>query len=364
VHKAKGLEFPIVFLPGMNQQTRSVTTGPLAIVENSSSGLRLAIKDGENPLYDDLWESEKQELQREHQRLLYVAMTRARDCLVMIGTLAKDTKPYKESAWLNYLHQAIPVSTDRAHENGPGVTVSSHPEWKAEVLPVRPAGAFQKEQKEETAGTMVDAQKILDSIAPVPSSTLLEWKTATDFISPDREDAGEQLALEKSGNAISPLTRGSILHRCFEEHTKTGACDLDRIIDEYPEMHALSPEVRAAFAVDVDGVRNIVLNEPAFAWIFEKLDTSYSELPFICRRGQTLISGIMDRVVIQGDTGYVIDYKAIAVSDDAEAAAWKDHYRPQVQVYCEALKELFRLRKVEGNLLFLDSARLELTVSV
>jgi len=72
----------------------------------------------------------------------------------------------------------------------------------------------------------------------------------------------------------------------------------------------------------------------------------------------------MDRVVIQGDSGYVIDYKAIAIHDEAEAVAWKDHYRPQVQVYCEALKELFRLQTVEGHLLFLDSARLELIVSI
>ena len=364
VHKAKGLEFPIVFLPAMNQQPRSVTTGPLAIVESSGTGMRLAIKDGENPLYDELWEGEKQELQREHQRLLYVAMTRARDCLVMIGTLDKNNKPFKESAWLNYLHQAIPVSTDSSGRNDANITVSSYPEWQAELLPVRPAGFFQQEQKEEAAGTLVNTQTILKNIAPVPSSALLEWKTATDFISPDREDAGEQLALEKSGNAISPLTRGSILHRCLEEHTKTGAFGLDRIIDEYPEMHAVSPEARAGFSVDADAVLKKVLATPAFAWIFKKLDSSYSELPFICRRGQTLISGIMDRVVIQGDTGYVIDYKAIAVSDDTEAAAWKDHYRPQVQVYCEALKELFRLRKVEGHLLFLDSARLELTVSV
>ncbi len=119
VHKAKGLEFPVVFLPAMNQQPRSVTTGPLAIVENSSSGMRLAVKDGDNPLYEELWDQEKQELQREHQRLLYVAMTRARDCLVMIGTLEKNSKPFKESAWLNYLHQAIPVSADGRGRNGP-----------------------------------------------------------------------------------------------------------------------------------------------------------------------------------------------------------------------------------------------------
>jgi ATP-dependent helicase/nuclease subunit A len=364
VHKAKGLEFPILFLPGMNQQPRSVTTGPLAIVENSGSGLRLAVKDGDNPLYHELWEREKQELQREHQRLLYVAMTRARDCLVMIGTLDKNNKPFKESAWLNYLHQAIPVSMDGRGKNGTGITVSSYPEWQAEMLPVLQAGFFQKKQKEETPGTMVNAQTILDTIAPVPSSASLEWRTATDLISRDREDAVEQLSLEKSGHTISPLTRGSILHRCLEEYTKTGACDLDRIIDEYPEMHAVSPEVRAAVAVDADAVLKKVLGTPAFAWIFKQLASSYSELPFICRRGQTLISGIMDRVVIQGDTGYVIDYKAIAVQDEAETVAWKDHYRPQVQVYCEAIKELFRLHKVEGLLLFLDSARLELTVTV
>ncbi len=362
VHKAKGLEFPIVFLPAMNQQPRSVTTGPLAIVENSS-GLRLAIKDGNNPLYDELWENEKQELQREHQRLLYVAMTRARDCLVMIGTLAKDSKPYKESAWLNYLHQAVPASADQGRENGSGITVFSYPEWQAEPLPVRPAEAFQKKRLEETPGAMVNTRNILDAIAPVPSSTLLEWKTATDFITQDRE-AVVELSREISGNAISPLTRGSILHRCLEEHTKTGACDIDRIIDEYPELHAVSPEERSVFMLDVAAVLKKVLARTDLAWIFEQGANSYSELPFIRRRGKTLISGIMDRVVIQGDTGYVIDYKAIEVRNETETAAWKDHYRPQVQVYCEALKELFRLNKVEGHLLFLDSARLELTVSV
>jgi len=41
-----------------------------------------------------------------------------------------------------------------------------------------------------------------------------------------------------------------------------------------------------------------------------------------------------------------------------------DHYRPQIRIYCEAVKEMFRLDAVEGYLLFVDSERLALTVKI
>jgi hypothetical protein len=76
---------------------------------------------------------------------------------------------------------------------------------------------------------------MLDNISPIPRSETPEWKRATDFIvqgvgSPDETP----LASDEAGY-ISPLTRGSVLHRCLEEYTKTGAYDIDRIIAEYSE---------------------------------------------------------------------------------------------------------------------------------
>jgi ATP-dependent exoDNAse (exonuclease V) beta subunit len=98
------------------------------------------------------------------------------------------------------------------------------------------------------------------------------------------------------------------------------------------------------------------------AWIFERSVHSYSELPFLYKRGNTLVSGVIDRVVIRDDRAHVVDYKAILLENDKALKAWSDHYRPQVLIYCEAVKELFRLRSVEGSLLFLDSNRLETIV--
>ncbi|MDD1751219.1 MAG: PD-(D/E)XK nuclease family protein, partial [Methanothrix sp.] len=96
------------------------------------------------------------------------------------------------------------------------------------------------------------------------------------------------------------------------------------------------------------------------AWIFERRDRSYSELPFLYKKGQSLVSGIIDRVVIRDGIGFVVDYKSILIEHDEALKSWKEHYRPQIRVYCEAVKEIFGLERVDGYLLFLDSNRLEL----
>jgi ATP-dependent exoDNAse (exonuclease V) beta subunit len=60
----------------------------------------------------------------------------------------------------------------------------------------------------------------------------------------------------------------------------------------------------------------------------------------------------------------VFDYKAIRVENDEALQSWMDHYRPQIRIYCEAVKEMFRLDAVEGYLLFVDSGRLAMTVKI
>ncbi len=371
VHKAKGLEFPVVFLPGMNQQPRSISTGPLAIIEGDGGSVRLAIKDAANPVYEDMWEREREELRREHQRLLYVAMTRARDHLIMTGALANGKTPYKQNSWLSYLHEAGPKPLfEKAVESENGFIRYSYPSSSEETKnplqsPFSKGGDIQSPTvpKGGQGGSedKIDIDALVKNLTPIPRSESLEWKRATDFIEQSREEELLKPVLHGEGAPISLLTRGSMLHRCLEDFTTMGTYDLSRIIREFPDLETADAEAIKTFMNEADSILQSVLGQKEFAWIFEQRPESYSELPFLHKRGRSLISGIMDRVVIKDGKGFVIDYKAILIENEKALKAWKDHYRPQLNIYCEAVKEIFKLESVEGYLLFLDSARLELT---
>jgi ATP-dependent exoDNAse (exonuclease V) beta subunit len=368
----------------MNQQPKSVSTGPLAIIEDNGGSVRMAIKDSANPVYDEMWEREREELRREHQRLLYVAMTRARDHLIMIGSLANGKTPHKQNSWLSYLHEAGPMPLfEKAVEAAPGLTVYSYPAnaWNTKDGENPPRSPFSKGgdtqsshppfdkggqggilSKEGKRGfeQEIDIDALIRNLSPVPRSDSLEWKRATDFIE-KRTEAVLIKPSQTEGEAVSLLSRGSVLHRCLEDFTKTGTYDLSPIIREFPDIQTAAKNVRDFFIRDVDSVLQSVLARKELAWIFERGPGAYSELPFLYKRGRSLISGIMDRVVIKDRKGFVIDYKAILIENESALTAWKDHYRPQLNIYCEAVKEIFKLEGVEGYLLFLDSARLDLT---
>ena len=367
VHKAKGLEYPVIFLPGMNQAARSLTIGPGALIEEAYGKKRMALKGADNPIYEDLWKGEngeQEELMREHQRLLYVAMTRARDHLIMLGTLGTGASPIKQNTWLDYLLRAIPTLRENSVMADTPVTLHKSPEWKPEPMTGTAPSEQQALLPEEplaSPDTTVALSIVMKNLSPLPLSELSEWKRATDFIDRDKEASIEAIHLASKVIAVSPLTRGLVLHRCLEEYTKTGAFDIHSIMHEYPEISSLGLDAQRDFSVEVEAVLRSVLGNNELSWIFERHDKAWSELPFLYKKGQSLISGVIDRVLVKNGKGFVIDYKSIFIENETGLASWKEHYRPQLGIYCEAIKEIFRLESVEGYLLFLDSNRLELT---
>jgi ATP-dependent helicase/nuclease subunit A len=132
VHKAKGLEFPVVILADMTARLRASVASRYLDAERRICAIRLG---GCAPA--DLLEHENEELLRdeaEGMRVAYVAATRARDLLVVPAVGDEERE-----GWIQPLNRAIYPSQEarRQQVQGPGC-----PEFKSkDSVLVRPAGS-------------------------------------------------------------------------------------------------------------------------------------------------------------------------------------------------------------------------------
>ena len=100
IHKSKGLEFPVVFLSGVQKKFNTMDfNSPLLVDKNGGIGLKGYYPDIRVSYPSMPWlycKSIKSDaMKAEEQRIFYVALTRARDKLFMTGYINKEIKKEK-----------------------------------------------------------------------------------------------------------------------------------------------------------------------------------------------------------------------------------------------------------------------------
>lgn len=108
IHKAKGLEFPVVFIPDLHRRFRD-ETGPVLFSAGQGIGLKVPGVGGEliaTSVHEAVASREKKLSLLELKRVLYVALTRAKDYLVLSAAGGKVTTGKDFTAlgtWLGWL---------------------------------------------------------------------------------------------------------------------------------------------------------------------------------------------------------------------------------------------------------------------
>ncbi|MDP1703035.1 MAG: double-strand break repair helicase AddA [Aestuariivirga sp.] len=143
VHGAKGLESSIVILPDTTSTPRSNATSALMFVEPKSGGATLPFWRlsglAQSRAIEDWKDKDKQTELEEQRRLLYVAMTRARDELYVCGYKIHKESP--ENSWYTLVEEAVQSQGIlRATQSPDGNSCQRHgpdPTWNgmASVLP-------------------------------------------------------------------------------------------------------------------------------------------------------------------------------------------------------------------------------------
>jgi ATP-dependent helicase/nuclease subunit A len=122
IHKAKGLEFPVVFVPDLHTQIRYAPSTSLLIDDDYGLGMKLSDPEQSfelcpTTLHRYIYQRLTQKVIAEEKRLFYVAMTRAKDHLVLSATV-RDLSKMRKNSWLYWLNNRLhvtPMHLDQKH---------------------------------------------------------------------------------------------------------------------------------------------------------------------------------------------------------------------------------------------------------
>ncbi len=179
IHKAKGLEFDTVILPGLGKRPKSDDAPLLLWTEYpDETGTQLlmapiaARRNGEDQTYDFIRCESDAKARNESQRLLYVACTRARTSLHLMGHVENGDPP--RGSLLAHIWPSVQSEFDSAGNVPPPQPQTRQPRWlrrlRAGLLPpaVEPAtgearARMQLDRGARETGTLI--HQILERIA-------------------------------------------------------------------------------------------------------------------------------------------------------------------------------------------------------
>jgi ATP-dependent helicase/nuclease subunit A len=347
VHGAKGLEAPIVILA-------DTITPPAGPGHRQPRLLDLAPDHGPNHF---VWagakandvapvaaarERVRRENEDEHRRLLYVAMTRAIDRLVVCGAEGERGRP--EGCWWNLVATALqPVSDKEPAEDGDGDMWRYRPaspragELIASAAPVAPALGHKPPP-------WLDRDAPGEPTKVVP---LLPSRAHHDEAPPVRAGRGGNRAERDKA-----MARGVLVHRLLQSlpdipraarHATAGR-HLARAGKEF------SAEERERLASQV----LLVLDDSRFGALFSS--NSRAEVPIVgsLAGGTITVSGQVDRLAVTADAVLIADYKTNQPAPRQLEHAPASYVR-QLALYRAVLAELYPEKAIRAALLWTDT---------
>jgi ATP-dependent helicase/nuclease subunit A len=350
VHGAKGLEAPIVILA-------DTTTPPAGPPQRQPRLLRLAAnpgradapgpmvwlgrKDDDVPLLAAARLAASEAAENEHRRLLYVAMTRAADRLVVCGAVGERGKP--PGCWYDLVHAALtPVATEEPADDGPVWRLRSAP--PAEIEAANQNSAATASPAGPTRPAWLDQEAPHDQVAE---------RSLSPSLAEDEGIAIDPAAAAAPGERAKALARGTLVHRLLQA--------LPAIAPERRAEAAHRHLARAATLFSqgerdgmIEQVR-LLLEDPRFAALFGA--DSRAEVPIVGRiatdHGSVTVSGQVDRLAVTPGGVLIADYKTNRPAPRRLQDVPPGYVR-QLALYRAVLARIYPDRSIRAALVWTD----------
>ena len=398
IHKSKGLEYPICFVAGLDHRFNQRDVQRTVLFHGRLGMAMPVIRPEKGQRYDNLplvgvRQAIRRENQSEELRVLYVALTRAKEKLILVGSaptkeqlavLAKqgegEVSPYdylSKNCALDWLLLALAQQDSFGELQKPSLPEEPTLEQLSQAFPedevlVRRVKAPQQQDQPETSEQ-----------APLQPDAVLEQKLAAQMAEDypfDRDTrlpaklSVTQLVRRQTGQEeLEPLTlpdpehltaaqRGTATHRVLELADLTAlAQNPEEEIARLEQLGLLTSE--EGESVSRKAIRGLFVS-PVGQWL-NTAQAVYREYPFLCdlsaesletglpqsgkgEQSPLLLQGVVDLILEWEDGVKLIDYKTDRVTQPEELVR---RYATQLACYQLAVEEYFQ-KPVTGSYLY------------
>lgn len=316
VHGAKGLEAPIVILPDTTKRDRKgaediIVSGNIPIWKPNKAEMPQVIV--------EMNEETAEANERERRRLLYVAMTRAENWLIVA---AAGQVGDSNDSWHATVQNAMTHvdAVDHVTDFGTIKRFSRH-DWNAGPV-IDPTKAAAASPAAHTFGT------VLPDVPLRPKTLSPSDLGGAKVIAGDTYDDASDLA----------LAWGRIVHILLETlpdvPNDKRAPTAFAIAQNHPDA-GLIPDLD-----DVVAEATTLLDTPRLHWVFE---TGLAEVPIsatLPALGGNRLYGIIDRLIINDNVVTVVDFKSNRITPAAPDQT-PDGVVRQMAAYREALRQIY-----------------------
>ncbi len=335
VHGAKGLEAGTVILA----DTTTKPTGPKdpRLLPLTQGELVWATAQSEDVgAMSDARALAQEEARDEYRRLLYVAMTRAKERLVIAGTQGRNKIP--DGCWYQLVADALQ----------PDCTAESADDGTGEVWRYRKTTATAEKARTTASSGEIKPTSVPEWLRSNASSEISGVHTVTP--SQAEDDAARAPA---GGGRAGALLRGVLVHRLLQSLPDIPAEGREKAIGDYLARAGakLAAEERANIAEQVMRV----LEDARFYELYAP--GSRAEVPIVGRLildGKTVrVSGQIDRLAVTQTTVLIGDFKTNRPAP-RRIEDVPPNYLTQLALYRAVLKELYPEKSVRAAVIWTE----------
>ena len=331
VHGSKGLQAPIVILPdttrvpNCNREAGILWDNDIFLYPTQASDF--------NDYCDKLNEKQKIKMLEEYRRLMYVAVTRAEDRMIFCGFRKKVKAP--ETSWYSMFKSSF--------------TKIASLDEKSNVWTYRNEQIINVEKTKQSPITTVN-----DTLPEFFFTPAEAEKPLAKPLSPSKpDDEPATLSPLVINNDALLYKRGSLIHKLLQFLPDISQNLHHETIHNFLKNKA--PELSEHQREKICNEIFLLLQNPEFKAVFGP--NSKAEVPIMGEIDGKIISGQIDRLVIEQNQIIVVDYKTNR-NPAKTLAEVPNVYRSQLGAYKALLQKIYPQKNIKTFILWTNNANM------